>query len=124
RIAAANIELADARAHLAGAFLAPQLDAFAGAARSDLIPGGNPATRIELGLRASWEADVWGRLSSEQRAARFEAESARADYVSARHSLAAQTARAWFLALAAQLRLDIEQRSLSERERVERITRA
>jgi NodT family efflux transporter outer membrane factor (OMF) lipoprotein len=120
--AAARADLADALARRAGAQLTPELDAFAGVGRADT--GGSPATRIDLGLQASWEVDVWGRLSSLSRAAQYDAESAHADLIGAGNSLAAATARAWFVAIAAKLRVDVDERSLAQRERVERITRA
>jgi NodT family efflux transporter outer membrane factor (OMF) lipoprotein len=121
-LAAARVDLASALAERAGAQLKPQVDAFADVGRADT--GGQPATRIDFGVQASWEADIWGRLSSTSRAARYDLESAQADWVGARHALAAATARAWFVAIAAKERVDVDERSLAQRERVERITRA
>ncbi|HTF87636.1 MAG TPA: efflux transporter outer membrane subunit [Planctomycetota bacterium] len=121
-LAGSRADLARALAKRAGADLTPVAAAFANLGRGD--SGEGEATRIELGLQASWEPDVWGRLSKTQRAAELDAEAARADLVGARHSLAAATARAWFLAIAARQRVQVDERSLVQRERVERITRA
>ncbi len=123
--AAASVDLSRALAEKAGASLVPAVDFFAGAARSDLrpVPGIGELTRIELGLSASWEVDLWGRLSSIERAAAFDAEAAASDYQFARHALAAGVARGWFLAIAARERIAIDERSIAQRERVERITK-
>ncbi|MEO1554060.1 MAG: efflux transporter outer membrane subunit [Pseudomonadota bacterium] len=49
-----------------------------------------------LSLDASWELDLWGRLRSSIRAADADLVAGEADLASARLSLAAQTAIAWF----------------------------
>ncbi|TLD72095.1 TolC family protein [Phragmitibacter flavus] len=54
-----------------------------------------------LGIGASWEADVWGRVRNKRAAAKSDSEALAADYEFARQSLAAQTARAWFSAIEA-----------------------
>ena len=48
-----------------------------------------------LGLGASWEADVWGRIRSKKAAATAESAALEADYEFARQSLAAAVARAY-----------------------------
>lgn len=48
-----------------------------------------------LGLDASWEADLWGRLRAGVRAADADFQATAADLASAELSLAAQTANAW-----------------------------
>ncbi len=122
--AAARADLARAQVRRANAAFRPVLGAYAEAGRGDLVNPGTEATRFEFGLRASWEPDVWGRLSNARRAAILDDESARADLIAASHSLAAATAQAWFSALAAKKRVEVDERSLVQRERVERITRA
>jgi outer membrane protein, multidrug efflux system len=49
-----------------------------------------------LGVGASWEADVWGRIRSKKAAATAESAALEADYEYARQSLAAAVARAYF----------------------------
>jgi NodT family efflux transporter outer membrane factor (OMF) lipoprotein len=49
-----------------------------------------------LGIGASWEADVWGRVRSRKAAAQAESAALEADYEFARQSLAAAVARAYF----------------------------
>ncbi|MCK6448386.1 MAG: efflux transporter outer membrane subunit [Planctomycetes bacterium] len=121
-LAGARIALAEAFVRRAHAALLPSLELFADAARGDA--GAGESDRFDVGLGAAWEADVWGRLSRTQRALELDALAARADLVGARHALAAAVARGWFTALAAKERVAIDERSLAQRERVERITRA
>lgn len=49
-----------------------------------------------IGIGASWEADVWGRIRSRKAAAQAESGALEADYEYARQSLAAAVARAYF----------------------------
>lgn len=122
--AAARVDLFAALARRAGAELLPELDLALAAGRGDENVGLGEVTRLEGRFVASWEPDLWGRLSAEKRASELDLEAAREDYLFARHALAAQTARAWFLLAAAYMRQGIDAQSLEQRERVERITRA
>ena len=54
-----------------------------------------------LGIGASWELDVWGRVRSKKAAAKAESAALEADYEFARQSLAAAVARAYFSAIEA-----------------------
>jgi len=49
-----------------------------------------------LGIGASWEVDLWGRIRSGKAAAKAESEALEGDYAYARQSLAAAVARAYF----------------------------
>lgn len=49
-----------------------------------------------IGIGASWEADVWGRVRSKRAAARADSAALEADYEFARQSLAAAVAKAYF----------------------------
>jgi NodT family efflux transporter outer membrane factor (OMF) lipoprotein len=49
-----------------------------------------------IGIGASWEADVWGRVRSKRAAAEADSAALEADYQYARQSLAAAVARAYF----------------------------
>ncbi|MBF6023823.1 efflux transporter outer membrane subunit [Lysobacter niastensis] len=98
QIAAARVEQADAAVEAAKAQLRPAIGILGRTSTkpvSDLIP-------ILSGviLRAWWELDLWGRLRYERNAARAERDAAGADYRFAQQSIAASTARAWFLAAA------------------------
>jgi outer membrane protein, multidrug efflux system len=49
-----------------------------------------------IGIGASWEADVWGRVRSKRASARADSAALEADYEFARQSLAASVAKAYF----------------------------
>ncbi|WP_417316827.1 efflux transporter outer membrane subunit [Emcibacter sp.] len=109
-----------------------------GVARADLLPslsGGISAQRqhtsnpsvttnsLSLGLDASWELDVWGRLSTREKAAAADYAVARYDLEGARLSLAAQVAQGWFQALEAEQQYALARRTVESYERSERIIR-
>jgi outer membrane protein, multidrug efflux system len=56
-----------------------------------------------LGIGASWEADVWGRIRSKKAAAQAESAALEADFEFARQSLAAAVARAYFSTIEAAI---------------------
>lgn len=97
--AAARLEQAKSRARQAGADLGPTIGFAAGAAGSgasgaagDLNQGGG------AGLTLSWELDVWGRISSAVASEQAKVEATALDFAWARESLAANVAKALFLA--------------------------
>lgn len=114
RAAAARLLQAGARAEQAGAPRWPQVDAFldASRARSNVEFGGEPqavyASNYQLGLRVSWEADLWGRLAAAEAASAADATAAQADLDAARLSLAANVARLWFRVTHAELQRDLD----------------
>lgn len=117
--AAARLEQASADARIAAADLYPQLNAtFNGLRRKQNfigfpIPGGGDRvlsstfTNLGVNLEASWEIDLWGRISAQSRASIANYQATAADLDAARLSLAGQTVKAWFAAAEAseQLRL-------------------
>ncbi len=121
-IAAARRDRAVAEAGKADSTLQPKIDAVGGAARADTARG--TTDQFNLGLSISWEVDVWGRLSDAARAAALDAEAAAADLEFARQSIAARTAQAWFLALAAREQVRLDRELLEQRERVARIVKS
>jgi multidrug efflux system outer membrane protein len=71
----------------------------------DTSGGGSDITTVDssmgrwvsgIGIGASWEADVWGRVRSKKAAAKMDSAALEADYEYARQSLAASVARAYF----------------------------
>ncbi|MCA9541902.1 MAG: TolC family protein, partial [Myxococcales bacterium] len=121
RQAWARLRQANAVAEQAGAARLPSLDATASMSRSqsrELLqdssgatagPPGVPAAfggtptgtvttdTIGLSLAASYEVDLWGRVSGTARAAAYEAEAAELDVEATAMTLAAQVAELWFL---------------------------
>ncbi len=97
---AARVRQAEALSRQAASARALSLEAGASATRTDLpvtTPAGTDrvgANAFGLDLTASWEADLWGRLSDTARAARLGADAARLDLMDARVALAGRVARA------------------------------
>jgi multidrug efflux system outer membrane protein len=113
--AAARVTAARARAGIAGAARLPTFDLeLSGERRKSLFQGASGDAEITrntfaLSHAVSWEADLWGRLANETRAALAEADASLADYRAAQLSLAAEVARGWFTAVEAQQQLELAQ---------------
>ena len=88
------------------------------------LPGGgvpsSTTTVFNLGLSASWEADLWGRLASGVSAAEADERAAQADLAGAQLSVIAQTAQGWFALREAELQHALAQRTLASFEDNER----
>src|SRR5690606_40658694 len=69
-----------------------------------------------LGLNASWELDIWGRVASNAEAGDFDALASEADFAGARLSLAGATAQAWFSLIEAELQTALAERDVRNRE--------
>jgi len=95
QIAAARVEAAEAAARAAGAALLPQLNI---AARGGGKMGGDNSGLNVLGLFASWELDLWGRVRAARATSSAQYEAAALDAQYARQSIAALVAKSWFLA--------------------------
>ena len=118
RVAASRVEQALLHAKLAGAKLYPSADI--------LARGGGKLSGDGSGLQGAvltvnWEIDLWGRVRYGRAAAADIADSAQADFASARQSLAAQVARAWFLATEAGLQAELARRSIQDGETLVRL---
>ena len=112
--ASANVKRSQALAVQAGAQLAPQIGLSLSSTNSGLISGANPNSSSQsLSLQVNWELDLWGRISAGQNAAMASAEAAAADYAYAQHSLAAATARAYFVAIEAGQQVGILQETIA-----------
>lgn len=109
--ALANWRAAQAGARNARSGLFPSLDGQIGAQSVESQAG------YGIGLDASWQPDVWGRLSDQARAGVLSAEAAQADLYGARLAIAAATANAWFALTEARLQTEIAERDVATRER-------
>jgi NodT family efflux transporter outer membrane factor (OMF) lipoprotein len=95
-VAATRVERADAYARAARAALRPGIAVLG---RGSVQGGGDFSSGLVGGLlNVSWELDLWGRLRYARNAAEETAAAARSDHEFARQSIAAATARNWFLA--------------------------
>lgn len=112
-----RLEAALNQARIAGADLAPSMGFALNSSRQRQNFIGLPLpgfagrvpqatyTLMGVGLDISWEADLWGRIRSGQVRAGALASAQSAELAAARHSLAGQTAKAWFAATVAHLQL-------------------
>ena len=75
------------------------------------VPPGNYSNTTNLSLNASWEADIWGRLTDQTRSAYLQASAQDLDFAAAKLSIAGSAAQSWYGLAAARL-----QRQLSERD--------
>jgi len=121
-IAAANVDRSWALARQAGAALKPQGSLAAEGTRRGGADSGSPtSTNLSLGIQVSWEADVWGRLSSGQASAVASAQAVEADFRSAEQSLAAATAKGYFSAIEANVQAGIARQTVEILEETFRI---
>ena len=98
RAAAAKVVIAQQTVIVVGSRLWPWVGAQLGAATTkDFDDGTFNSTSAFLGV--AWELDVWGRLRAQRAASEANAEAAALDYAYARQSLAATTAKLWYLAV-------------------------
>lgn len=108
-----------------GGALSPEVAAGAeGQLRHPEGPGDGGPASLWLGLTASYEVDLWGRLSSQVEAARFRAQASLADYRTAALSISAEVARTWFGMVAARARLDLLDEQLEANQDVLRMLRS
>ena len=117
---AAGVERSWALAQRAGAGLKPQLGVNAGTGSGGGVQA-KPTGSQSLGLQASWELDVWGRIRSARQAAVMSAEAVEADYRFSQHSLAAAVARGYFVAIEAGLQAEAAANSLETLKETQQI---
>ncbi|WP_233245697.1 efflux transporter outer membrane subunit [Marinicauda salina] len=113
--AAASLEAAQASARAAGAPRLPSVDASTGISQTDTAAG--DSTGYDFGVEASWQIDVWGRLTDNARAGALSAEAARADLYGAQLSIAGATAQAWFALIEARLQTELAAYDVETRAR-------
>jgi outer membrane protein, multidrug efflux system len=102
-----DLHIAAARVDAAAAYLAaakspawPQVNLLA---RGGGKMSGDSSGLEGVGLFASWELDIWGRVRSQARASEFQYQSAQLDAEYARQSLAALVVKGWVLAIESRL---------------------
>ncbi len=92
RVASFSVEQAVAQTKIASAALKPTVGYNAGV--SDTSAGGGSSSG---GIGASWQPDVWGRVSAQVQSTRSTQRAVEADYAFAKQSLVAEVSKAWFL---------------------------
>lgn len=119
---ALRMQAAGFNADVAQGRLLPRVGASVSAARTGVdTPVASTSNSFSIGLDASWEADVWGKLSANAAAARSNYEVAQYDFYGARLSLAAQVAQSWFDVIEAKQQLDLSTRTVENFERTTNI---
>jgi NodT family efflux transporter outer membrane factor (OMF) lipoprotein len=98
KIAWDRFDRARAVARKAGADLVPQVDGAAGfnTERSRFNSRTDSSNSYSLGLIASYEVDLWGRIDSNQAAAELDAQASAEDLQAAALTLSAEVATTWF----------------------------
>ena len=112
QVMSAQVERAVGVVQLATAGLQPSVAIGANSA-SVASTGSSVETEREIGVAASWEADVWGRVRAGINAAEQSLAATQADYEGARLSLAAHTAQAWFLAKETRMQVQFAEETVS-----------
>ena len=98
RAAAAKVAIAQQTVIVVGSRLLPWVGVqLGGSVTDDKDNSSFGSTSAFLGV--AWELDVWGRLRAQRAASEANAEAAALDYAYARQSLAATTAKLWYLAV-------------------------
>lgn len=119
--AAARVEQARYYVTVAGGALYPAVNAVARGGTNDTDPGSGWDGAF---VAASWELDVWGRVRAGRAAAVQSYTALAADYAFARQSIAAMTAKSWFMATEAQLQLSIAEGAVRTAEQVVELARS
>ena len=97
---------ARALATQAGAVLAPSLDGEASVSDTEATRDGADARTFSLGLAASYEVDLWGRIQATADAAGLEVQAGEAAFQAAGISLSAEVADTWYRYVEQQAQID------------------
>jgi outer membrane protein, multidrug efflux system len=115
RQSAAQVEEARQSVIVVGAKLKPQVTALLSAATTRAtdkdVTQQNQSSTVLPGV--AWEVDVWGRLRAQQDASQKNYEAIALDYAFARQSLAATTAKSWYLAIETRQLLGLAEESVT-----------
>lgn len=103
----ARLQQADAIARKAGAARWPSLRADASGSSRQNRSTGLSVESYSLGLTASYEVDLWGRVHSTASAAALEREASREQFSTAAMTLASQTALRWIGLISLQRQADL-----------------
>ena len=125
RAAVANVDAAAGFATQAGAQLKPAISAGAQGLQREGYSSGDPyITSAGVSLNLSWELDIWGRVRAQAQAGQAAFEAAQYQLEWAYQSIAAQTAKTWFLVTEARLQEQLAQEALGLYERTLEIVEA
>ncbi|MEG3001555.1 MAG: efflux transporter outer membrane subunit [Comamonas sp.] len=117
--AAARVQEAQANQATTDAARSPQLNATLGAqaGRSLTVLGPSQSRNMQPGLQASWELDLWGRLSQQSQAAAARVQASEADRAAVQLTVAATTVQTYVGLRALQQQLSISQATVQSRDK-------
>ncbi|WP_424953245.1 efflux transporter outer membrane subunit [Comamonas terrigena] len=117
--AAARVQEAQANLAATDAARSPQLNATLGAqaGRSLTVLGPSQSRNVQPGLQASWELDLWGRLSQQSQAAAARLQASQADRAAVQLTVATTTVQTYVGLRALQQQLAISQATVASREK-------
>jgi NodT family efflux transporter outer membrane factor (OMF) lipoprotein len=114
RAAAARVDAAAGYATQAGAELTPAVFASGGASAREGFSSSDPSMSSSgASINMSWELDLWGRVRSQAQAGQAAFEASQYQLEWAYQSIAAQTAKVWFLVTETKLQLDLVEEALA-----------
>lgn len=119
-----RLRQAEAIARREGAPLVPTVDFEASTTRTELTQSAAAGAGVRgrndfrLGLAASYELDIWGRVRAGRDAARLDALASAADLHAAAMSIAAEVARAWFDLVEQRTQLDLVDAQVATNEQL------
>jgi NodT family efflux transporter outer membrane factor (OMF) lipoprotein len=120
RIAASRVDTAAAYLAAAKSPMWPQVNLLA---RGGGKMSGDSSGLSGVGLFASWELDLWGRVRAVTRATEMQYESVRLDAEYARQSLAALVVKSWILAVESRLQIAQAEGALKSSEQLASLER-
>ena len=120
RVAATRVEQAAGHVKASGATLYPQVNLLA---RGGGALGGDASGLEGVGIFASWELDLWGRVRAGREFAQLQYQSTVLDMEFARQSIAALVAKSWFLATETRLQRATAEEMTQSAERLAGLAR-
>jgi len=117
RAGAAQVEIAREQVIVVGAQLLPRIGVQLGAASTVDRDQDRRFDSDKEYVGISWELDLWGRLRAERSSAEEEYEATALDFAFARLSIAATTAKGWYLAIAARELVELAEQDVVVRAR-------
>ncbi len=114
-----RLEQAQAIAKKAGAELIPALNGSSNITRASLdqpSSGQSSTDTFTMGLAASYELDLWGRIRATTKAAQLDSQTAALDIHTAAIALSAQIASSWFQLIEQYRQLDLLNRQIATNE--------
>lgn len=117
--AGARVQEAQANLAATDAARSPQVNATLGAStgRSLTVLGPSQSRSVQPGLQASWELDLWGRLSQQSQAAAARVQASEADRAAVQLTVAATTVQTYVGLRALQQQLAISQATVLSRDK-------